>query len=121
MRTNQTDWGSFGKGGVYVVPHPKKYAATVEEVLDGEALEGVVKVGSSNGAEEIEDEFKPKYLPFPVSSRSESGTRVAPGARRKPHARRCRGHAHQNAGRFLGVEAGSEIDSRPGGEELCGI
>jgi len=58
---------SFGKGAVSVVPHPKKQAATVEVVLDGEVLEGVVKVGTSNGDEEGEDEFKPKYVPFPVS------------------------------------------------------
>jgi len=58
---------SFGKGAVSVVPHPKKQAATVEVVLDGEVLEGVVKVGTSNGEDEGEDEFKPKYVPFPVS------------------------------------------------------
>jgi hypothetical protein len=59
---------SFGKGAVSVVPHPKKQAATVEVVLDGEVMEGVVKVGASNnGDEEGEDEFKPKYVPFPVS------------------------------------------------------
>jgi hypothetical protein len=49
------------------VPHPKKQAATVEVVLDGEVLEGVVKVGANGGEEEGEDEFKPKYVPFPVS------------------------------------------------------
>jgi hypothetical protein len=62
---------SFGKGAVSVVPHPKKQAATVEVVLDGEVLEGVVKVGASDGAEEDEDEFKPKYVPFPVSLQSD--------------------------------------------------
>jgi len=58
---------SFGKGAVSVVPHPKKQAATVEVVLDGEVLEGVVKVGPTNGEEDAEDEFKPKYVPFPIS------------------------------------------------------
>lgn len=58
---------SFGKGSVSVVPHPKKQAATVEVVLDGEVLEGVVKVGTTNGADDEEQEFKPKYVPFPVS------------------------------------------------------
>jgi hypothetical protein len=62
---------SFGKGAVSVVPHPKKQAATVEVVLDGEVLEGVVKVGTSNGDEEGEAEFKPKYVPFPVSLQSD--------------------------------------------------
>jgi hypothetical protein len=62
---------SFGKGAVSVIPHPKKQAATVEVVLDGEVLEGVVKVGTSNGEEEGEDEFKPKYIPFPVSLQSD--------------------------------------------------
>ncbi len=62
---------SFGKGAVSVVPHPKKQAATVEVVLDGEVLEGVVKVGTSNGEEEGEDEFKPKYIAFPVSLKSD--------------------------------------------------
>jgi hypothetical protein len=62
---------SFGKGTVSVVPHPKKQAATVEVVLDGEVLEGVVKVGATNGSEENEDEFKPKYVPFPVSLESD--------------------------------------------------
>jgi hypothetical protein len=62
---------SFGKGAVSVVPHPKKEAATVEVILDGEVLEGVVKVGTSNGADEIEDEFKPKYVPFPISLESD--------------------------------------------------
>src|SRR6476620_7846588 len=62
---------SFGKGNVSVIPHPKKEAATVEVVLDGEVMEGVVKVGTSNGSEEVEDEFKPKYVPFPVSLKSD--------------------------------------------------
>jgi len=62
---------SFGKGNVSVIPHPKKKTATVEVVLDGEVMEGVVKVGTSNGSEEVEDEFKPKYVPFPVSLKSD--------------------------------------------------
>jgi len=62
---------SFGKGAVSVVPHPKKQAATVEVVLDGEVMEGVVKVGTTDGAGEEEDEFKPKYVPFPVSLESD--------------------------------------------------
>jgi hypothetical protein len=62
---------SFGKGAVSVIPHPKKQAATVEVMLDGEVLEGVVKVGTSNGDEDGEDEFKPKYIPFPVSLQSD--------------------------------------------------
>jgi hypothetical protein len=62
---------SFGKGAVSVVPHPKKQAATVEVVLDGEVLEGVVKVGTSNGDEELDDDFKPKFVPFPVSLESD--------------------------------------------------
>jgi hypothetical protein len=58
---------SFGKGTVSIVPHPKKKAATVEVVLDGETLEGVIEVGvSKDGDAEIEDEFKPKFVPFPV-------------------------------------------------------
>lgn len=62
---------SFGKGAVSVVPHPKKQAATVEVVIDGEVLEGVVKVGANSGGEEGDDEFKPKYVPFPVSLESD--------------------------------------------------
>jgi hypothetical protein len=62
---------SFGKGAVSVVPHPKKEAATVEVILDGEVLEGVVKVGTNNGTDEGDDEFKPKYVPFPVSLESD--------------------------------------------------
>lgn len=57
---------SFGEGAVSIVPHPKKQAATVEVVVDGQVLEGVIKVGTSNG-EEDEAEFKPKFVPFPVS------------------------------------------------------
>jgi hypothetical protein len=56
---------SFGKGAGSVVPHPKKHAATVEVVLDGEVLEGVVKVGTSRRRRRRQDEFKPKYVPFP--------------------------------------------------------
>ena len=59
---------SFGKGAVSIVPHPKKQAATVEVVVDGEVLEGVVKVGTNGSGEADEDqEFKPKFVPFPVS------------------------------------------------------
>ncbi len=58
---------SFGKGAVSVVAHPKKQAATVEVVLDGEVMEGVVKVGTSNGEGDEDGDFKPKYVPFPVS------------------------------------------------------
>jgi hypothetical protein len=62
---------SFGKGAVSVVPHPKKQAATVEVVLDGEVLEGVVKVGTTEAEGDEEGEFKPKYVPFPVSLESD--------------------------------------------------
>jgi len=58
---------SFGKGAVSVVPLPKKQAAAVEVVVDGEVMEGVIKVGARGGGEEEEAEFKPKYVPFPVS------------------------------------------------------
>jgi hypothetical protein len=59
---------SFGKGRVSVVPHEKKQAATVEVVLNDQVLEGVIKVGTDkNGNEEGEQEFKPKFVPFPVS------------------------------------------------------
>lgn len=63
---------SFGKGAVSIVPHPKKQAATVEVVVDGEVLEGVVKVGANGNAEDDgEQEFKPKFVPFPVSLESD--------------------------------------------------
>jgi hypothetical protein len=62
---------SFGKGTVSVVPHPKKHAATVEVIVDGEVLEGVVKVGTSDGEEETDAEFKPKFVPFPISLESD--------------------------------------------------
>ena len=63
---------SFGKGAVSIVAHPKKQAATVEVVIDGEVLEGVVKVGKNgNGEADEEQEFKPKYVPFPVSLESD--------------------------------------------------
>lgn len=59
---------SFGKGTVSVVPHPKKEAATVEVVVDDQVFEGVIKVGARNGESEAEEaEFKPKFVPFPVS------------------------------------------------------
>ena len=63
---------NFGKGTVSIVPHPKKQAATVEVVIDGEVLEGVVKVGKNgNGEADEEQEFKPKFVPFPVSLASD--------------------------------------------------
>jgi len=63
---------SFGKGAVSIVAHPKKQAATVEVVIDGEVLEGVVKVGKNgNGEGDEEQEFKPKFVPFPVSLESD--------------------------------------------------
>lgn len=59
---------SFGKGNVSVVPHAKKKAATVELVVDGQVLEGVIEVGAKeDGEAETEEEFKPKFVPFPVS------------------------------------------------------
>lgn len=63
---------SFGKGSVSIIPHPKKQAATVEVVVDGEVLEGVVKVGvNGNGEADEEPEFKPKFVPFPVALESD--------------------------------------------------
>jgi len=63
---------SFGKGAVSIIPHPKKQAATVEVIVDGEVLEGVVKVGvNGNGEADEEQEFKPKFVPFPVSLESD--------------------------------------------------
>jgi hypothetical protein len=59
---------SFGLGNVSVIPHQKKEAATVEVVMDGQVLEGVLKVGEvKNNGEDDEQEFKPKFVPFPVS------------------------------------------------------
>src|SRR3954471_14669739 len=59
---------SFGKGNVSVIPHQKKQAASVEVMVDGQVLEGVIKVGESkNGEAGDEEEFKPKFVPFPVS------------------------------------------------------
>jgi len=59
---------SFGKGSVSIIPHPKKGAASVEVVVDGKVLEGVIKVGpGTNDEGDEEAEFKPKYVPFPVS------------------------------------------------------
>jgi hypothetical protein len=59
---------SFGKGTVSVIPHPKKQAATVEVVVNDLVLEGVVKVGApGQGEEGEEEEFKAKFVPFPVS------------------------------------------------------
>lgn len=63
---------SFGKGTVSIIPHLKKQAATVEVVVDGEVLEGVVKVGANtNGEADEEQEFKPKFVPFPVALESD--------------------------------------------------
>lgn len=62
---------SFGKGTVSLIPHPKKGAASVEVVVDGEVLEGVIKVGKNGESKEEEAEFKPKYVPFPVSLESD--------------------------------------------------
>jgi hypothetical protein len=59
---------SFGKGNVSVIPHEKKEAASIEVVVEGQVLEGVVRVGEvKNGEEDGEQEFKPKFLPFPVT------------------------------------------------------
>ncbi len=59
---------SFGKGTVSIIPHPKKGAASVEVVVDNQVLEGVIKVGpAANGEADEEQEFKPKYVPFPIS------------------------------------------------------
>lgn len=63
---------SFGKGKVSVVPLHDKEAAVVEVVLPNETFEGVLKVGQKNGVEEGEEpEFKPKFVPFPVSLESD--------------------------------------------------
>ncbi|HEV8543183.1 MAG TPA: hypothetical protein VGR78_12380 [Verrucomicrobiae bacterium] len=59
---------SFGKDNVSIIPHQKKQAASVEVVVDGQVLEGVIKVGEAkNGEAGDEEEFKPKFIPFPVS------------------------------------------------------
>lgn len=59
---------SFGKGNVSVIPHAKKEAATVEVVVDGGVLEGVLKVGAAAAdSDDGEQEFKPKFVPFPVA------------------------------------------------------
>jgi len=57
---------SFGKGTVSIIPHPKKQAASVEVVVEDKVLEGVIKVGARSEESE-EEEFKPKFVPFPVS------------------------------------------------------
>ncbi len=63
---------SFGKGNVSVIPHQKKQAASVEVVLDGQVLEGVITVGEVKEGEGDEgEEFKPKFVPFPVSLESD--------------------------------------------------
>lgn len=54
---------SFGKGKVTVVPIPKKKAAAVEVMVEGKALEGVIKVGVKPPEE---DEVKVPMVPFPV-------------------------------------------------------
>lgn len=59
---------SFGVGNVSVIPHQKKEAASIEVVVEGQVLEGVLKVGATNGEAESDDpEFKPKFVPFPVA------------------------------------------------------
>jgi hypothetical protein len=58
---------SFGAGRVSIIPHEKKQAATVEVVLQDQVLEGVIKVGAAGNGEEEDPEFKPKFVPFPVS------------------------------------------------------
>ena len=47
---------SFGKGTVSIIPHPKKGAASIEVAVDGEVLEGVIKVGSSQNGDGSEEE-----------------------------------------------------------------
>jgi hypothetical protein len=59
---------SFGEGAVSVVPHPQKNAASVEIVTPNGTFEGVLSVGASaNGQMAEEEEFKPRFVPFPVS------------------------------------------------------
>lgn len=58
---------SFGKGTVSIIPHPKKQAASVEVVVDDKVLEGVIKVGKRSEEDDGEQEFKPKFVPFPIS------------------------------------------------------
>lgn len=60
---------TFGKGKVNIVSMPQKEAAVVEVILPEETFEGVIKVGakSPDEGEGSEDEFKPKFVPFPIS------------------------------------------------------
>jgi hypothetical protein len=64
---------SFGKGNVSIVSHPSKEAATVEVVLPDGVLEGVLKVNPNAGAEieAGEEDFKPKWVAFPVALESD--------------------------------------------------
>jgi hypothetical protein len=62
---------SFGKGAVSIIPHPKKQAASVEVVVGDQVLEGVIKVGARRDESDEEQEFKPKFVPFPVSLESD--------------------------------------------------
>lgn len=62
---------SFGKGQVSIVPIPKKKAAAVEVMIDGEAFESVVKVGVN--APEDEDEVKAPMVAFPVCLEADPG------------------------------------------------
>lgn len=57
---------SFGKGKVSVIPHAPKQAVSVEVVLPDETYEGVIKVKPVGQGESEEEEFKPKFVPFPV-------------------------------------------------------
>ncbi len=54
---------AFGKGKASVVPLPKKKAAAIEVVVEGQALEGVVKVGAKAPEE---DEVKAPMVPLPI-------------------------------------------------------
>ncbi|HYE32771.1 MAG TPA: hypothetical protein VEH27_15190 [Methylomirabilota bacterium] len=61
---------NFGNGNVTIVADEKKNTAQVEVKVDGEVLKGAVKVGPRE--EENEDpEFKPKFVPFPISLESD--------------------------------------------------
>ncbi|MGV3773278.1 MAG: hypothetical protein ACO1QB_10285 [Verrucomicrobiales bacterium] len=64
---------SFGKGNVSIVTHPSKEAATVEVVMPDGVLEGILKVNPNSGAEIEggEEEFKPKWVAFPVALESD--------------------------------------------------
>lgn len=58
---------SFGKGNVNVVPLPQKESAVIEVTMGDETFEGVIKVGAKGSDEGEDPEFKPKFVPFPVS------------------------------------------------------